>query len=346
MPNLPAPRILFAPAAGEGVGGGHVMRCYALAQALAARGADCAFAVNTAGVSILNRFSDRPWPIEPLDAAADVVVMDDYGMAAGLEGRHKERVALLAVIDDLADRPHLADLLVDPGDGRTPADYAGLVPEGAVVLTGPDYALIRATFAEARDRRRTAVSPEIERVFVAYGLSDVGGVTARTVALLGALSPETAIDVAVPSNTESLGRLAAMLPLNPRLTLHIDAVDVADLLLTADIAIGAGGASTWERCCLGVPAIAVPLADNQRELIARLSEGGVLLGLPGFPLQRGKAEGTFEDGLGAAFLRLRDPAVRERMVAASFAACDGLGAQRVAEAILAQLSRMRSASGS
>ena len=346
---MTAPRIIFAPAAGEGVGGGHVMRCMALAQALAARGADCAFAVNAAGEAILNRFSDRSWPIAPIDTPADMLVLDDYDMAAGREARLKEHARLLGVIDDLADRPHLADVLVDPGDGREPGHYAGLLPEEARVLTGSSYALIRAAFVEARSQRPTTVKPEIERVFVSFGLSDVGGVTARAVALLAALAPDAAIDVALPSHSESLNRIAALIPVRPGLTLHLDAIDVAGLLLRADVAVGAGGASTWERCCLGVPSIAVAVAENQRELVAQLADTGVVLGIPytpstGTPLSRG-AE-TFEDALGSAFLKLRDPALRQRLADASFAACDGLGARRVAEVMLAQISRTRSLSGS
>jgi spore coat polysaccharide biosynthesis predicted glycosyltransferase SpsG len=242
------------------------------------------------------------------------------------------------------------------------------------VLAGPDYALIRPAFAEARAKRPPEVKPEIERIFVSFGLSDVGGITARAVNLLLALAPGTPIDVAMPASSESLARLAPAIPRSPGLTLHLDALDVADLLLEADVAVGAGGASTWERCCVGVPSVAVAVADNQRDLVARLTERGVLLGLsynpltpakagaqvfsdppalddkkPGSRPSPGRAEekgASFEEALGAAFLKLRSADLRARLAAASRGACDGLGANRVAEAILAQLESTRSAAGS
>lgn len=334
-------KIILAPAAGDGIGGGHVMRCLALAKALSARGADCAFAVNAAGQLILERFSGRRWDYAEADAGGDVLIVDDYTMAAGREGRLKESVRLLTIIDDLADRPHLADLLVDPGDGRAAADYGGLLPPETRVLAGPDYALIRPAFAEARAKRALAVKPEVERIFVSFGLSDVGGITVRAVNLLLALAPGVPIDVAMPASSESLARLALAIPRNPGLTLHLDALDVAGLLLEADVAVGAGGASTWERCCMGVPSVAVAVADNQRALVERLNERGVVLGIDYSPGGR-----VFEDLLGAAFLKLRNPALRARLAAASREACDGLGAARVAEAILDQLATMRSPAGS
>ncbi|MEO6339616.1 MAG: UDP-2,4-diacetamido-2,4,6-trideoxy-beta-L-altropyranose hydrolase [Caulobacteraceae bacterium] len=332
--------MLLAPAAGDGVGGGHVMRCLALAQALASRGARCAFAVNDAGRSILERFSDTAWPIEPAGAVADVLVIDNYAVAADEERALKPHAAMLAVIDDLADRPHLADLLVDPGDGRVAPDYAGLVPDGAVLLMGPAYALLRASFAERRAERRSTQNGEISRVFVSFGLSDVDGVTGRAVAALRPLAPAAVFDIALPSSAASLPALGAMAAADPGLHLHIDATDVDRLLIEADAAIGAGGASTWERCCLGVPSIAVSVADNQRPLIERLSASGVVLGLS----HSGDLE--FKEALAAAFLRLRDPTIRADLAVKSLAVCDGQGAARVADAILAQLSRITSDAGS
>ena len=361
------PRILLAPAAGDGVGGGHVMRSLALAQALTAQGARCAFAVNAAGRSILETFSDTAWPIEPIETGADVLVIDNYAIGADQERALKSHAAMLAVIDDLADRPHLADLLVDPGDGRTPADYMGLVPNGATLLMGPAYALLRSKFAERRVERRTTQNAEIGRVFVSFGLSDVDGVTGRAVAALRPLAPSAVFDIALPSTAASLAMLRTLAASDPGVKLHVDATDVDRLLLDADVAIGAGGASTWERCCLGVPSIAVSVAENQRPLIERLSASGVVLGLtltPNIPAKAGTQSGPdqavggagsppsrghsdiFEVQLGQAFLRLPDPTVRAEFAAKSLAACDGQGAGRVAEAILAQLSRIASAAGS
>ncbi|HEX7761525.1 MAG TPA: UDP-2,4-diacetamido-2,4,6-trideoxy-beta-L-altropyranose hydrolase, partial [Caulobacteraceae bacterium] len=162
------PRVLFLADAGPLVGGGHVMRCLTLARALSEREAECAFVESRAAAQVLGRFG---WPAQAVVAMAntedlaglvrwggafagsfqpDIVVVDHYGAGAAEEAVLRGSGRRIAVIDDLADRPHACDLLLDPGFGRRREDYAGLVGETCEVLAGPDYALVRPEFADAR----------------------------------------------------------------------------------------------------------------------------------------------------------------------------------------------------
>ena len=334
-------QVLFAPAAGPQIGGGHLMRGLALAEALHARGAVCTFALPPWGERLLQRFAAAPPAVHPLArtgepaaiAAAveavgpDVLVLDDYSLAAADLAALGRRGPLTLVIDDLADRTYACDLLVDPGYGREASDYALLVPVGCEVLAGPPYALLRAAFTrrDPLDLRPTA--GPVRRAFVSFGLSDVEGIAARATAQLRACAPEVRLDVALAADAASLPRLQAMAAADPALMVHVDARDVATLMQAADVAVGAGGSATWERCALGLPTLAVVVADNQREMIARLAEAGVVLAVD-------MAAEDFGGGLRTAFSRLCAPTVREALRRASQALCDGRGAERVAQAMI------------
>jgi UDP-2,4-diacetamido-2,4,6-trideoxy-beta-L-altropyranose hydrolase len=310
------------------------MRCLSLAQAFRAQGVECALATRPSGVEIARRFGGGPIhaaPVEDLlkDHAFDILIVDDYAIGAQDEQRWRPHVSAMAVIDDLADRPHAADLLVDPGYGRRASDYAGLVPTGAQILTGPAFALVRPAFAALRPvALARSVAPTPRRAFVSFGLSDVDGVAARAVGLIRVRYPDLPLDVALSSDAASLGVLEALAAWDANLRLHVDTADVARLMATADMAVGAGGASTWERACLGLPTLAVIVADNQRAVIKAMAADGALLAVDLY----GK---DFDEALDAALVRIGGADVRATLRDRSATLCDALGAERIAEAVLA-----------
>ena len=328
------PLIALAPASGPGVGGGHVMRSVALAMALQAKGARCVFVVGPEGLAILERFGapfecvtaeDDASRLAKVDAlAAKAVVVDDYALGADFEGELSAPVVM--AIDDLADRPHQANILLDPGYGRVEADYADLAP-GAALLLGPDYALLRPGF----ERRESEIPDALSRIFVSFGLSDVAEITGQVARRLLALAPDAYIDVAVADGAQSLPALRDLAAAQPRLALHVDAA-AAPLMRAADAGVGAGGAMTWERCAIGLPSLAVVVAENQRPGIEALAREGVVLAVD-------LAAPTFEANFDAAFARLQDPAQRRAMIDNPHARCDGRGAGRVAEALLGAIAR-------
>lgn len=335
-------QVLFVCDSGPDVGGGHVMRCLTLAAALRDQGIASTFVAPPAVRRLLDAFDrsgaavlESPTPGSPQDlaAAADVgldggayagVIVDHYGMTAADEARLRGPGRTLVVLDDLADRPHDADLLVDPSFGRVPGDYAGLVTEEAQLLLGPAYALVRNEFAAARAQAPRRAGAPVRRVLVSLGLTDVGGITARVVDLLAPELGDATLDVITGAQAASLPRLRERAEADPRLTLHVEITEVAALMARADLAVGAGGSSTWERACLGLPTLTLVLTDNQVPGTARLADAGLTLAVdaraPGF-------EGAFAD----AFRRLRDDAdLRTAMAEGTAALCDGRGAARVA----------------
>lgn len=342
---MAAPRILAFPDCGPRIGGGHVMRSLTLARALADKGCTVAFAANPAAQGVLDGYGPRDMTVYPLsddlaEAAphaadwadafkADWVLLDHYRLSPA------EEIALkgprrLAALDDLADRPRPADLVINPGYGRLPGNYAGLLPDGALVLAGPQFALVRPEFAAHRDGalKRRREGGHLRRVLICLGLTDVEGITARVVQALRPHLEGMILDVAVAGAAPSLPALREAAKTDCNLRLHVDNHAMAELMSQADIAVGAGGSSVWERATLGLPTVTVVLAENQRTMTAAMAQVGLTLAVDGLAPD-------FEAQLVAAVKRVvDDAALRRWLFEAPCHACDGLGAERVAEVML------------
>lgn len=304
-------RVGFRTDASLQIGSGHVYRCLTLADALAAKGATCVFFCRPhdgnlmgfiaarghsvialgepdetkAGTDKQDTWLGTGWETDAqqtVDAMAgikpDWLVVDHYALDARWEQMLRPACARLMVIDDLADRPHECDLLLDQNLGRVPEDYAGLIPAGAVALLGPDYALLRPEFAALRpESLARRADPVLRRVLVTLGGVDKDDVTTRVLdALDGAALPDDVTVTVVmgphaPWLTRVRDRAAAMrLPTEVRVGVR----DMARLMADSDLSIGAGGSTTWERCALGLPSVTVVLAENQRSIAETLEQAG------------------------------------------------------------------------
>jgi UDP-2,4-diacetamido-2,4,6-trideoxy-beta-L-altropyranose hydrolase len=326
-----SPRILFIADAGPAIGGGHVMRSLTLARALQARGATCAFAASAEVAAVLDVFGPdlAHAPANATGEDFDAVVLDHYGLGADDHRRLAAgRPAL--VIDDLADRPLAADILLDAEPVRTATHYENLVAPTTELLLGPAFAPVRAAFDHRRDQALAARAGRApRRVLISLGLTDVGGITGRIVDLLRPRLGDLALDVVVGGVAPSLPRLRRLK--DPNLTLHVDAQDMPALLAQADLAIGAGGGSAWERCVLGLPSLCLVLADNQIDTAQALEDAGAAVALD-------VRAPSFDSALVQAFDRLiAAPDTLARMSAAAAALCDGRGAERVADRLLTRL---------
>jgi UDP-2,4-diacetamido-2,4,6-trideoxy-beta-L-altropyranose hydrolase len=256
----------------------------------------------------------------------DWVVIDHYRLQPRRESGLRAPGGRLMMIDDLG-RTHDCDLLLDPGYGRAPDDYLGLVPPNAILLTGPSYALVRPEFAQARPGALVGRNgAPVRRVLLMLGLTDLGGLTGRVAQALLPVLGDVRLDIALGATACSLASLKSLN--DPRVSLHVDATDMARLMSEADLAIGAGGSSLWERACLGLPGVTLILADNQRDLALRMAADGLTLAVEaGAPGWKGQLTATVS-------ALARDAAQRSDMSARLAALCDGLGAERAAEAML------------
>lgn len=341
-----AARILFRCDAGMQLGSGHVMRCLTLADALAERGAAVTFACSAESYETVPALGasgyamitlDAPLDAEEIASAGacwDAAVVDHYRLDAAYEGALRRVAPVILAIDDLADRPHDCDILLDQTLSREASDYAPLVPPAAELLLGPEYALLRPEFARARPAALAARAKggPVRRILVSLGMTDIGGITARAVKAALAAGLEAEIAVAVGSRAESLPELRALAKIDLRVVLHVDCADIWALFAESDLSIGACGTTSWERCCLGLPSIALVLADNQAKIGDELAKFGAVRLLPVRELE-------------TAGRMLRDLATNaaERVAMSHSAAmiCDGTGAESVAATFAEGMTQVR-----
>jgi UDP-2,4-diacetamido-2,4,6-trideoxy-beta-L-altropyranose hydrolase len=282
--------------AGPVRGSGHVRRCAALARALLAADPSVriVFVTNGEGAAIL-----RGGPLDgglsriavhagTPEAARDlavreiaavrsaVAVIDNYDWSAPLEEPLRAAGARIAVVDDLADRPHAADLLLDQNENHHRDDYASLVPPGCRILAGARYAMLQAEFRRFRPVSLAArmAASLLPRVLVSLGGGDPLGQLDGIVAWLIAETDLTAV-VATGSSVPCAARLREIAAANQgRVELHFDATNMAELMSGAAFAVASGGTMTWERACLGLPSATLIIADNQVETTRYLEREG------------------------------------------------------------------------
>ena len=317
-------------------GGGHVGRCIALAEAIGAAGGNVRFATRADAplgqamlkaarlpFSLLDSADD--WKADAgatrdLAAGADWIAVDHYGLDCRWEEIVKSAGARLLVLDDLANRPHACDLLADPGRGADGgAAYADLVPDGCVTLFGPRHALLRQEFVVRRRAGKTF--RDRPRVAIFFGSADGARLTEPALEAVAGAVPAGSVEthVIVTSANERRAALRA----RPGISVHEDVTDMAGLLDSMDIAIGAGGIALWERCCLGLPGLAVALNDNQRPGVRAAADAGAIRSLA-------PAAAREPEALAAAVRKLFDE--RDRwpdMSARGRRLVDGRGAARL-----------------
>jgi UDP-2,4-diacetamido-2,4,6-trideoxy-beta-L-altropyranose hydrolase len=313
------PWIVFRTDASTWIGTGHVMRCLTLADALRERGAQCTFIcrphtghlmalVTQRGHHTLSLTAadnvEQPCPTQPPHASwlgtdwkkdaqecvrvlgnefADWLIVDHYALDQRWEKTMRTACKRLMVIDDLADRPHDCDLLLDQNPARTAEDYIGLLTPHSLTFIGPQFALLRPEFARLRDYSLSRrVRPQLKRLLVSMGGVDQDNVTGGVLgALQGCKLPHDLIITVVMGPyapwLDEVKKQAARMPTPVQVLTSVN--NMAQLMADSDLAIGAAGGTAWERCCLGLPSIIFVLADNQQAGAHFLENAGASLTL-------------------------------------------------------------------
>lgn len=353
--------VVFRTDASLSIGSGHVMRCLTLAERLRSRGATCSFISRQHPGNLLQLIAARGFSCHAIppgssrtkennslshslwlgasqeedaaqckvilsDLPCDWLVVDHYALDARWEEHVRPPNARVLAIDDLADRPHACNLLLDQNLGRSAVDYISLISPETEALIGPHYALLRPEFALKRNaslERREF--PQLRNILIIMG--GVDSVNASGSVLLGLQ------DCVLPENinvTVVLGRQAPhakqLLALSETLPwptkVIVDSSDMATLMLESDLAIGAAGGTALERCCLGLPSLLVVLADNQWTGARALANQGaaVLLGTPD----------AIPSTLCPSLVRLNEAGQLSEMSQVARRVVDGLGTERVA----------------
>ena len=344
------PVVLFRADAHPQLGTGHVTRCLTLAQSLERHGAVCHFLTAPESCLCAPRLARSGVPVHTALSAdlvdggytaamghqlgASLLIIDHYGLGPEYEMAARPGFRHMAVIDDLP-RPHVCDVLLDQTAGRTPDDWSSLLPPGAHMLMGSTYALLRPEFAEARAEALIRHStPHLSHVLVSLGGTDPDGGTLAVLDGIDRSGLGCTVDVVMGAGAVHLDAVRHAAHADSNITLHVDVEHMAPLMVQADIAIGGGGGTTWERCCLGLPTLLVGNIANQRDIMAMLIAHGAASGIE----QSGQLDGHATPDpqhVATALLRLAaNPNRLTAMASAAQSLCDGLGAGRVTQALL------------
>lgn len=292
------------------------MRCLTLADALAEKGAECHFICREHTGHLIDVIQQRGHQVHRLPLARELpqqgnvvqqlahaswlgatqqedaelcsallqelqsswLIVDHYALDERWQKEMRPFCQKIMVIDDLADRQHDCDLLLDQTFGRNSDDYKPLVPEHCQVLCGAEYALLRPEFAQWRAyslKRRE--NGQLEHLLINLGGVDKDNITTQILqALSNAPVPKSCRITVVMGATapwvKEVAEQAAQMPWPTEVKVGVN--NMAELMASSDLAIGAAGATSWERCCLALPTIMIVLAENQKLIASGLEAMG------------------------------------------------------------------------
>lgn len=255
----------------------------------------------------------------------DWLIVDHYALGEQWEAAARSFATNIMVIDDLADRRHDCDVLLDQNFyADMQQRYDHLLSPACKKLLGPGYALLRREFLALQSQIQPREAA-VRRVLVFFGGVDADNYTAHAIAALArAARPEVQVDVVIGAGHPARTAIVASCQ-EHGYHCHVQTSRMAELMVTADLAIGAGGTATWERCCVGLPALTVCVADNQRRLVDDAACAGFIYA-PRITLGPG-----LEDALLHHYVALLDnPGLRSFLSRRSLEIVDGRGAVRVA----------------
>ena len=315
MANL---RIVFRTDANQQIGTGHFMRCLTLADELRLQNAEISFVARRLPTHLqqmlierafkyyaLNGFEDAK-PIDELPHASwlqtsqandadltlallgagtwDWLVVDHYALDYRFEKPMRSLAQNILVIDDLADRVHDCDALLDQNLGRSESDYDGLVNLHASKLIGPHYALLRPEFVQLRPQSLTRrIRPQLKNILITMGGVDNDNATGQVLQALfscGNLPNDLRITVVMGTDAPYLDEVQLQAALMPwPTTVLVGIKNIAECMSDSDLCIGAAGSTSWERCCLGLPTIQLTLAINQSKAANALIQMEAVLGI-------------------------------------------------------------------
>jgi len=350
-------KVVIRTDASRHIGSGHIMRCLVLAEALKEQGHTVSFAsrpqqgdlvefVRNKEFKVYELVTPTQWqtPQNSADYAAwlqvpwqkdaesliqqvdnvDLLIVDHYSLNANWEIFVKNKLTCkVFAIDDLV-RKHQADLILDQTLLRNPLEYKAINPN-SVVLAGCDFALLKHNFTTYREKAlESTMSLSNIYVLVSMGGVDQPNATLQTLQELSKIPGKkplvTVLLSAKAPNYQSVKKFSLQ---HSSWVNHIDFVDnMAELMLSHHVAIGAPGGTSWERACLGMPSVIIPLADNQQTISANLVHVGAAISVNIADISSGllPAYQTMINGWSA-------------MRIANLSLCDGLGLLRVTQSI-------------
>lgn len=342
------------------IGSGHVMRCMTLADRLSRKGCKITFIMREFPNNLIEKVRGRGYAVRILpchpevkvftndystwlgvahwqtdaeetqeyllqEGKIDWLIVDHYGIDSRWESRLRPSVEKIMVIDDLANRTHDCDVLLDQNYSKDCARYEVFISKQCIQLLGPKYALVRPEFLYENDGNNSE-SGAISNILITFGGSDSTNETLKVMQALNHFKGFTVIAVLGATNTSfhlseqdcnNMGNVQILR----------DVENMADLMKWADIAVGASGSTMWERMCVGLPTLVISVADNQIKIAEECADKGAIKYLGHF------SQVTKRDIVCAIEEFVKNPNQLKDMVACARRMVDAKGTERVAEVL-------------
>lgn len=297
------------------IGAGHLLRCLTLADNLKPHGVKIHFLCLRLPGDFVELAIDKGYCViskNDLDFKVDWLVVDHYGLDKQWESEMRTYARRIVVIDDLADREHDCDILLDQTLDRKAQDYEKLVPKTCRLLLGSEYAVLAAQFSKLRplSLQRRLGKYHVENILVSMGGTDPYNVSEFVINSLQQLKVTNSLSI-------TLGK-------------HVNQSSLANMMMAADLAIGAGGVTSWERCCLGLPTIMITTADNQFNNAYQLDQSSAIKYLGNYDKVTSELLNESVHSL------MKDSKLLEQMSIKAATICDGYGVRRVVLELLPQ----------
>ncbi|KUO78108.1 MAG: hypothetical protein APF81_06855 [Desulfosporosinus sp. BRH_c37] len=308
--------IIIRADASQSIGSGHIMRCLTLAERLRVQGAEVSFVCRNLLGNLSEYIRRQGFEVHllPRDEACDLalkrpgqvwleptwksdaeqtmgvlkryrrtidwLIVDHYGIDHHWQSRLRGGVGQIMVIDDLANRHHDCDVLLDQNYYHNAVDrYHGLIPKDCALFLGPYYLLLREEFYRARKDIRIRTG-EVSNILVFYGGADTTNETDKCITgLSDYISSKLEINVVTGQSNSNKARIKDFCSSRQNMYYHCQVLNISELMNKADLAFGAGGFTTWERCFLGLPSIVTVTAENQMETTKAVSDLGAIWNL-------------------------------------------------------------------
>lgn len=298
-------------------GTGHLMRCLVIADALRERGHQCLFVTQPFLPKFIKQINDRKHEViilqndvSDMDESTlcddyvkwlgrsvardafetsevfkrekpDIIIADHYAIEATWTKIVTDSKIKTVIIDDLANREHFCDILIDQNFGRVPEQYAALVSQKTKTFAGAKYIFIKDDFKKDREAVQLNRLNRMPKCLnVCMGGMDKDNATYQVLETVTKLDyyQNWTIDVVLRSSSPNAKMLRDYVKNQKRdIHLHLDAENMASLFSKADLAIGAGGVTLWERCCMGLPTVLLTIADNQVPAALAMRGAGALI---------------------------------------------------------------------
>lgn len=303
-------KVVFRVDSSSQIGSGHLMRCMTLAQRFVKeKEADVLFVIRELNGNLINLVEDKKFRVAVLQKAekdenlkgyaewltvtqeydaeetigaitketVDLLIVDSYAIDITWESIIRPYVKKIMVIDDLANRKHDCDILLDQNFYKNKeVRYDKLVPPNCKLLLGPQYAILREEFYEARKHLKYR-DGNIKNILVFFGGVDLTNETKKTLEAIIKLGREDiTVNVIIGQGNPHKEEIKKICDRFSYMHYYCQVNNIAEFINEADLAIGAGGTTTWERCFLGLPSIVIAVAENQVEIAKDCDEVGYI----------------------------------------------------------------------